>query len=186
MTDTSLRFHSAVLAKTATGQDEIKTRAQGLSPMLRRLLILVDGKHTGQELAAFVNGHPVDELLDALIQLHCIELVAPASGSVATPAPPSDADQAGAHGVLDAALAALPPADSRSALELAMARNFMINSVNMAFGQHMRMSFVKTVDECSTVTQLRQVYPLWLSTMAASSSAAKDLPTLKDKLFRVL
>ncbi|MBK1682100.1 hypothetical protein [Rhodoferax fermentans] len=171
---------TAVLAKTALGQHEVATRTIGLPPLTRRLLILVDGKRSGQELAMFVAGHPVAELLGDLLQRQCIEVV----GSLTAP-------PAARSGTLQAAttptgaqadLATLPPPEKRSALELTMARNFMINTVNMEFGQHMRMSLVKAVGESSTAAELRQVYPLWLSTMAA----AKDLPTLKDKLFRVL
>lgn len=173
---------SPLFAKTAIGQHEVSTRALGLSPLLRRLLILVDGKRSGRELAAFVAGHPVVELLSELLARQCIEV----TGSAAAPVKTVTPDKTTSVPAPDAALAALPPPESRSALELAMARNFMINTVNMEFGQHMRMSLVKAVGESNTVAELRQVYPLWLSTMAASSDAAKTLPTLKDKLFRVL
>lgn len=180
----NIDFLSAVFAKTAIGQHEVSTRALGLSPLARRLLILVDGKRSGRELAEFVAGHPVVELLGELLTRQCVEVV----GTAAAPVKAATPDKTASASVTtpEAALAALPPAESRSAKDLDMARNFMINTVNMEFGQHMRMSLIKAVDESSTVAELRQVYPLWLSTMAASSNAAKNLPTLKDKLFRVL
>jgi hypothetical protein len=184
MPHTSIDFLSAIPVKTAIGQQEVSTRALGLPPLTRRLLILVDGKRSGRELAVFVAGHPVVKLLGELLTRQCIEVVGAAAASVV--AGSSSADITAPVIPPDAALANLPPPESRSALELTMARNFMINTVNMEFGQHMRMSLIKAVDESTTVAELRLVYPLWLSTMAASSKAAKDLPTLKDKLFRVL
>ncbi len=184
MTDTSLRYHHAVVAKTATGQDEIKTRARGLSPMLRRLLILVDGKRTGQELAAFVNGHPLDELLDELIQRQCIEVL----GSSAEPFAnaPTAPEQPTAHVQGEAALMTLPPPESRSALELAMARNFMTNTVNTIFQPNTRLTLLKAIQACQTSAEARAVYPRWAEAMADSTIGAKRLAEFQDKLFKVL
>jgi len=245
-------FLSPLYVKTAIGQNEVSTRTLGLSPLLRRLLIVVDGKRSGRELATFVAGQPVVELLSELLARQCIEVVGGATAPVTatmpvsavvplsapmpihtsrpvhtlTPGPnsprahvtppvsatpptrPSALTQTSTpvktpveafapvaaaapfnpelRPPADAALAGLPPPESRSALELAMARNFMINSINVEFGHHVHLSLVKAVGESNTVAELRQVYPLWLRTMAASADAAKTLPTLKDKLFRVL
>jgi hypothetical protein len=35
----------------------VQSRSQGLTPLPRRLLILVDGKRSGKDLAVFVEGH---------------------------------------------------------------------------------------------------------------------------------
>ena len=43
---------STIYAKTAKGQEEIDTRGQGLSQNLRRVLIMVDGKSSVEELTA--------------------------------------------------------------------------------------------------------------------------------------
>jgi hypothetical protein len=86
----------------------------------------------------------------------------------------------------DAALAALPPADSRSDKNLEMARNFMTNTLNMEFGMNMRLSLIEAIANCATPADLRQVYPTWHATMASSRGSAKELPALVEKLFRVL
>jgi hypothetical protein len=41
-----------VLIRTAKGQEELRTKASGLSPALRHLLILLDGHHTMDEILA--------------------------------------------------------------------------------------------------------------------------------------
>jgi hypothetical protein len=185
MSDTSIDFHRAFFAKTAIGQQEVQTRALRLPPLVRRLLILVDGKRSGQELAAFVDGHAAD-LLGELLALKCVEVVAStAAATVTSPASPAP-EKASSGDMPDATLAGLPPPESRSAKEVEMARNFMTNTVNMEFGQHMRLSLIETISHCTTAEQLRQVYPLWYSTMASSRGAAKELPALRDKLLRVL
>ena len=192
MSDTSIDFHRTIFAKTALGQQEIQTRALRLAPLTRRMLIMVDGKRSGQELAGFVEGHAA-ELLGELLAQQCIEAVTslPASSAIAPKATAPTATASSTEKAVTAAtdappLAGLPPPDQRSAKEVEMARNFMTNTVNAEFGQHMRISLIETISNCTTADQLRQVYPLWYSTMASSRSAAKELPTLRDKLLRVL
>ena len=186
MIDTTLNLEQAIFAKSEIGLREIKTRELRLSPMVRRLLILVDGKRSGRELAPLVVGQTLDELMAELIDKECVTLISstnpvPAAKPATALAAP---DAVGA--AADPALAQLPPADSRSAKELDMARNFMTNTLNMEFGMNMRMSLIESIANCNNTAALRQVYPTWRSTMASSKGSAKELPTLIDKLFRVL
>ena len=51
MPDAKIDLNLSVCAKTALGSLEIQSRALGLLPMARRLLILIDGKRSGKELA---------------------------------------------------------------------------------------------------------------------------------------
>jgi hypothetical protein len=178
----------AIFAKTEVGQREIKTRELGLSPLVRRLLILIDGKRPGKELAPMLMGQSLDQLLAELIDKECVSLVALAEvaapiGTTAartiTPDNPQDASA-------NAALAALPPADSRSDKNREMARNFMTNTLNAEFGMNMRLSLIEAIANCSTSEALRQIYPTWYSTMNSSKGGAKELPKLVEKLFHVL
>jgi hypothetical protein len=61
-----------IYTKTAKGRAEVANREQGLSPVQRRLLILVDGHKSTAELQAFVR---VDELDAALAHLQLASLV---------------------------------------------------------------------------------------------------------------
>lgn len=74
--------------KTELGQAEIATRALRLPPRVRQALILVDGKRSDVELRKLIPP-PADEVLQALMELDCIEAIsgtAAASGSAATAA----------------------------------------------------------------------------------------------------
>jgi len=180
--DVSLDLTNTTFSKTAAGLHEIQTRALGLPPMARRLLVLVDGKRSGQELGAFVAGHDVAELLDQLLAQGCIDARAnepSATSAPAKPAAPTPPDDA-------APLAGLPLAATRSAKDVEMARNFMTNTINTMFGQNMRLTLIESIFKCRSAGELRQVYPLWAGTMASIGIGAKRLPELRQKLFQVL
>ena len=59
MPDTEFNPLTAVYTKTAAGQQEIASRALGLAPLVRRVLVLVDGQRNGADLAAFAGGQDI-------------------------------------------------------------------------------------------------------------------------------
>ena len=74
----------SALIKTSQGRLEMARRSSALTPVERRLLILVDGKKTVNDLAAFVR---VGELEAALERLLALGLAAP-TGQVVALQPP--------------------------------------------------------------------------------------------------
>lgn len=184
MPDSPTEFLSAVFSKTETGQQEITSRALGLTFLGRRLLVLIDGKRTGQDLAPFVAGHDLAQYLNELLGHGCVEMKAAIVKAV-----PAPAEAAGAHALSSAStdwLAVLPPAEARTAKELDMARNFMTNTVNNIFGHHNRISLVESIYNCKSSSELRGVYPAWASALETNSTGHKRLPELREKLFAVL
>ncbi|MDP2406076.1 hypothetical protein [Hydrogenophaga sp.] len=178
---------TAVYAKTAVGQQEIQTRSLGLSPLVRRILVVIDGKRSGSELAAFLSGSgDIEEILAQLLTLDCVEAQVRAK-PMASPAPAAAAVPANeAAGSSSSEIPGLPSADSRSAKDNEMARNFMINSINSIIGQNMRISLVHDIFHAETTEQLRVVYHAWASSMSNHGMGAKRLPELREKLFKVL
>lgn len=106
--------------KTDSGRAEIAARAHALAPVQRRLLILIDGKKTINDLLAFVRVGELDTALEHLLQEGLIEsshavhhLQAPVAPGFAAasptelPRPATDPDQfkevrsAASHFVLD-------------------------------------------------------------------------------------
>ncbi len=171
----SLNLTETTFSKTATGLQEIQTRAMGLPALIRRVLVLVDGKRSVKELAAFVGDNDITEVLDQLVAKGCIDAQVKA---VVNSAP----EQLTAASLLTR----LPDAATRSPKEIEMARNFMSNTTNNIFGQNMRLSLIKTIDSCESAEELRQVYPAWADNMASISAGAKRMKELNDKLFVVL
>lgn len=85
---------NTVYAKTPAGQQEIGERKAGLDIRQRRLLILVDGHRSADELARLSGLPDVPALLEGL---QVKGLVAP-SGALAGPAPPAAAPAAAVPG----------------------------------------------------------------------------------------
>ncbi len=180
MTTPTLDLVHCVFAKTIEGQQEVKTRARKLPPLLRRLLILIDGKHTGRELSTYMAGQNVVEMLNELIKQDCISVVQTAT--------PSAVIAASADATSTPTLASpfQQPPEGRTSKELEMAQNFMINTINAEFGQHMCLSLIEAISSCESTAELRQLYPSWYQTMNTSHNASKDLPGLVERLMVVL
>ena len=181
---------TTIFAKTALGQQEIQTRSLGLSPLVRRTLVLVDGKRTGAELGVFLSGSAdITDVLAQLLALGCVEAREPApraAARVSATEPQPEPEEGSESVAVVNALTALPPADAREAKDNDMARNFMVNSVNSIIGQNMRISLVSDISRAQTTEQLREVYLAWESSMSNHNMGARRLPELREKLFKVL
>ena len=75
MADVPSNLTAAIYAKTAQGQQEIPSRSLGLTPLARRILVLVDGKRSGQDLSTFAPGGEISAQLTELLSRDCIEAV---------------------------------------------------------------------------------------------------------------
>jgi hypothetical protein len=103
--------------------------------------------------------------------------------AVARSAPALDQNTpTGAAGVLRS----LPDASLRSAKEIDMARNFMINTLTMTFGHHHCVSLVDALHNCTDSIGLRDKFLDWYKLMESTRSSAKELPSLVKRLTSVL
>ena len=187
MPDSSPDFGSAVFAKTAAGQQEIASRALGLSPLARRLLVLIDGRRTGEDLRPFVGDRDLDVYLNELLGHGCTEITARVTPVVnADPTPTPAAGNPALSSASSDWLAVLPAAETRTAKDLEMARNFMTNTVNNIFGHNNRISLIESIYNSKTTGDLRGVYSAWASALETNSTGHKRLPELREKLFVVL
>ena len=201
MTATSQDFTTTLLGKTPLGIEEMQARKLGLSPLERRVLILVDGKRSFQELAAMAGNVALPDILANLMQKGCIQVtgrattpvapaaVPPGAPAAATPTAQAAAASAGAAsaGAPSAGeLAGLPDPAMRSPKEVEMARNFMMNTVNTVFQPNTRLSLLEAIAACKTAEDTRRVYPRWAETIASSVIGARRLPEFREKLFQVL
>lgn len=105
---------SAVLAKTAKGLEEVKSRAHGLPQKQRTILIMVDGVATAGDLLAKFGGIPeIAAALDALARDGFVEVTgtkgapAPVAGPGAGPPAPEPATQPQSRGEALSALTQL-------------------------------------------------------------------------------
>lgn len=191
MTET-LDLTAAIFSKTPAGQQEIQSRALGLAPLVRRILVLVDGKRSGRDLSAFVSGSDdIEQILGALLSQGCVAAEVPSKAAVPAAkaaAPAASAASAASETAAPAAdaLLGLPAAETRTAKDNDMARNFMINSINSIIGQQMRVSLIHDIFHAGSTEALRTVYHAWAASMAGHGMGSKRLPELREKLFKVL
>lgn len=166
-----------VFAKTANGQDEIASRSGGLSPRVRRVLILVDGRKTVTELRDLVAADDLTHTLGALEELGLIEVRKAAS----------------ANGGGDESAGPLPsitafrelPAD-RQPKELEMARNFMLNTLKTFSSIHAPVSLMTSIHGAKTHEELRAHYPAWYRLIVDSRSGRRRAEDLRNDLLKVL
>jgi hypothetical protein len=180
MNDQTLDLNAAIFSKTLLGQQEIQSRSLGLSVLVRRILVLIDGKRNGNELGGFVVGHDIGAIISELMTHGCIDATAVAPVAEPEVIAPKVKKPEGTG------ISSLPAPETRTAKDLEMARNFMTNAVNNMFGQHTRLSLIEAIFKCNTTAALREVYPAWVETMSGSAIGVRRLPELRQKLFAVL
>lgn len=133
---------SEIFSKTAKGQEEIKTRAGGLTQRMRQVLIFVDGKRSRQDLHGMLKGDDMNDLLAALVEEGYIEVSGKADdiprAAAPAPVPPAAAPAALSQEAAPGAPAKKPEApkispeemekrrlEAEKNSEIAMARSFL-------------------------------------------------------------
>lgn len=181
-------FSHAVFAKTSLGHQEVQARTLKLGPAPRRLLILIDGKRSTQELASFVAGSNVTELLTELLNKGCIEsttaLVFPAPEPSSGPS--LDEKTFSTDTQADDYLSRLPDVSTRSAKDAEMARNFMMNTVNGVFQPNTRLTLLEAIFSCKTPQDMRDIYPKWAETINSNANGRESMAEFQKKLAQVL
>jgi hypothetical protein len=150
---------TAVLAKTAKGLEEVKSRTHGLSQKLRTLLIMVDGTATAGALIAKFGGLPeIGAALGSLVQDGFVEIKGAATPS---PAPASRAPPPA--GTTQPPRSPVAPAQSREQILSALTRflhdnlgpdaDFVTGGLERA---RTRADFLAAVEKCAqTVAAVR-------------------------------
>jgi hypothetical protein len=161
----------SVCVKSPKGINEISTRAAGLNPRLRQLLILLDGKRAVHELAKMLPTLNVPEALGALIGEGFAENLSegsaqPITSSASSPAPaPPAAPPSMAQGILS-------PGSGLSERDAIM-RTARLVTEKMGPNAD---SLALRIEKCKTITELQMMVPQILGAIEATlgKSAAAD------------
>lgn len=132
-------------AKTDRGKTEMAERSGNLTPVQRRLLILIDGKKSENELAAFARGGELDDALEQLLELGLIE---PTSQLAAL-------QPIAAEGFV-AAMEAEPPRAATSVPEFHKVRDEVSRFVADRLG-HAGEPICAAIDRCASPADLRKL-----------------------------
>ena len=168
---------AVVFSKTEKGQAEIAQRTLRLHPRERRVLILVDGKRTVQQLRELALA---DDLTHTLGQLEEAGLIEPTEVQ----------NQRGEGRAVSGALPSitemreLPVAESEKELE--MARQFMLNTLRMFCGQYGKMSLMTAVAGATTHQALRDQFAEWYRAIVDTRDGRRRAEELREQLLKLI
>ncbi|MDD5297885.1 MAG: hypothetical protein PHU46_13325 [Rhodocyclaceae bacterium] len=171
---------AVVFAKTQKGQTEVETRSGGLSPRVRRVLIMVDGRRTVDELRGMLAADDLTHTLGMLEEEGYIAMTAlkdERSGQTrAAPDHPLPAITAFRPLVIQ----------SGDPSKLDKARNFMANTLNVFVGSLGASSLLTRIETAEGHEGLRAVFDEWYQAMVSSRDGRREAESLRTKLLEVI
>lgn len=160
---------AVVFAKTPKGQEEVTTKSAGLTPRVRRVLIMVDGKRSIDELRGMLLSDDLQHTLGMLEEDGFIEL-AGAHASISMPA--------------ISAFGELP--GTPDPVRLQQARNFMTNTLNAFVGALGTSSLLDRIEKAESHNELRAHYDEWYHAIVMSREGKREAEALRNKLLAVI
>ena len=157
--------------KTAKGHQEISDRAAGLGARARRLLILIDGQRDNEELGRLAGDALVDDTLRTLADAGFIEADAASAATAMAPA---------AHA------GPTPAAPGGRQASLALAQDFMMNTLRTFHGPYGKLDLVKRIHASTHSAELRALFEEWLHSISESRIGRKRADELSARLLEVM
>jgi hypothetical protein len=158
-----------VFAKTPQGQDEVVNKSGGLTPRVRRVLIMIDGKKTVDDLRAMLQA---DDLQHTLGMLEETGLIIMAGAPQSAPQPAVTA------------FSELPM--STDPIRLQQARNFMTNTLKVFVGALGTSSLLDRIESADSHAALRSYYDEWYLAIVTSREGRREAESLRSKLLAVI
>ena len=188
---------NAVFIKTPKGREEIDSKTGGLSLIMRRVLIFLDGKRTVRELKALPKIDDVEQIINNLEKQGYIQLISGESVPLQTaPTSSNNTNPLLANRTNSNSIPAfIPPARNGNfrplparldATQLKMAKNFMTNTLNAFVGTFGSSALISRIERCDDHESLRGIYDDWLNAIMNTKQGKKDAENLKAKLLEVL
>jgi len=165
---------AVAFAKTAKGHDEISTKAGGLTPRQRRVLIMIDGKRTVDDLRGMLQADDLQHTLGLLEEDGFIE-VASDTAQAGVPAAPLPSITA---------FGELP--ETPDPVRLQQARNFMMNTLNAFVGALGTSSLLDKIENSPGHPELRGLYDEWYHAIVMSREGKREAESLRSKLLAVI
>lgn len=188
---------NAVFIKTPKGREEVDSKSGGLSLIMRRVLIFLDGKRTVSEVQALPKIDDVEQIITSLEKQGYIQLLSgekaatPTSQASISNANPLLVNKVDSHGIP----AFIPLASQGNfrplpakvdVVQLKMAKNFMANTLNAFVGTFGSSALINRIERCQDHQALREVYDDWLKAIVGTKQGKKDAENLKTKLLEVI
>lgn len=168
---------TVVFHKTAKGVEEMEKRCHGLSPKVRRVLIMIDGKRTVAALREMALADDLSHTIGDLEEGGFIEVAAISTPNGLAPAP---------AGRLPSITAFKDNPAPEDAMRLQMSRNFMANTVNAFAGSLGNSSLLERVGDATNLTELRQCFDEWYHAIVTSRDGRREAEALRAKLLETI
>jgi hypothetical protein len=168
---------AVVFTKTAKGHAVVANRSGDLSPRVRRVLILVDGRRTVEGLRELVAADDLTHTLGGLEELGLIAVqnLVSDDGIYREPVEP-----------LPSITAFRPLPTAPDPRELEMARHFMINTLKTFSTVHAPISLMSSIGTAASHEQLRGHFANWYRVIVDSRSGRRRAEDLRNDLLKVL
>jgi len=164
-------------AKTPKGQDEIAHRTHGLGLRARRLLILVDGQRSVEDLRGLTGDPGIAGTLGELADAGFIAPCAPQAGATASAGRDTTPPVTGAAGLR---------ANTGHAASLPLARDFMMNTLRTFHGPYGKLDLVKRIHATQGAAELRVLIGEWQAAIGESRIGRNRMDELLARLEEVL
>lgn len=166
-----------VFAKTAKGQAEISARSGELTPRVRRVLIMVDGRRTVEELRTMLIADDLQHTLGRLEEAGFIE-VARVGGPGGQPLPAGQS--------LPPITAFRPLPAQADPLVFQKARNFMVNTLNAFVGSLGASSLLERIEKAEDHAALRGLFDEWYHAIVMSRDGRREAESLRSRLLEII
>lgn len=163
-----------IFEKTPKGISEMEARSGELTPRMRRILILVDGRRSVEDLRAMSLAEDLTRTLGLLeeggyIVGRVVEAVANDGGDDA-----------------EAAVVFRQLPDPPDPQDLEMARNFIVNTLRTFCGPMSHIGIVEAAFKARTHDELRTVFGPWSRAIAEVRDGRRRAEELRKRLLNVI
>ncbi|MFN4065165.1 hypothetical protein GO613_15670 [Azoarcus communis] len=169
---------SVIFAKTQSGQDELTGRAGGLTPRQRRVLIMVDGKRTVDELRDMLHADDLQHTLGLLEESGFIEVIGMRGEDGAVGPMPDEP--------LPSITAFRPVPQPPDPKEMELARNFIQNTLKTFCGPFAYLHIVEAAHAAKTHEALRQQFDPWFNAIVLTREGRRRAEELRAMLLKVI
>ena len=166
-----------VFAKTAKGTEEITSRSGALTPRMRRVLILVDGRRSIATLRELVSADDLTHTLGLLEESGFIEL-----GGLAEP----DGAIVPSDGPLPSITAFRELPAGRNPMDMEKAKHYMINTLKVFCGQYGPVSLMAAIHGADSHEALREHFAAWYHAIVETRQGRRRAEELRSDLLKVI
>jgi hypothetical protein len=168
---------SKIFVKTQKGVEEIGKRSSDMSFRVRRILIMVDGNHSVDDLREMVLPGDLDPALGLLEENAYIEPIRQPEAA----APASKADESAPK---EFTFRKIP--DTPDPKELEMAKHFIQNTLWTFCGHFAHPSIVETASAANTHEELRKSFLPWYNAIIETGDGRRRAEELSASLLKVI